>query len=133
MAAMGEVHVDDDYISGMVKENTVWDVYNNEAKKVDTELVKDWKDSLNFLLVFVSTHTAFPDHSNTHIGGHFRCGTDSIYHRKQKATGTRPNRPSRRCRHSIPEQWWKLFGYTSRKATIRSILHGGFNQLLAFC
>jgi Family of unknown function (DUF6535) len=35
-------------------EYTVWDVYNNEAKKVDTELVNDWKESLNSLLLFVS-------------------------------------------------------------------------------
>jgi hypothetical protein len=35
-------------------ENTVWDVYNNEARKVDTELVNDWKESLNTLLLFVS-------------------------------------------------------------------------------
>jgi hypothetical protein len=36
------------------KEHTVWDVYNNEARKVDIELVKDWKESLNSLLLFVS-------------------------------------------------------------------------------
>lgn len=47
--AMGE----HDRIIGMVRENTVWDVYNNEARKVDNELVKDWQSSLNFLLVFV--------------------------------------------------------------------------------
>jgi Family of unknown function (DUF6535) len=47
--------IDGEYFHGMVKENTAWDVYNNEAKKVDNELVKDWTASLNFLLVFVST------------------------------------------------------------------------------
>ena len=49
-------HIDlnGEYIHGMVKENTAWDVYNNEARKVDNELVKDWTASLNFLLVFVS-------------------------------------------------------------------------------
>jgi hypothetical protein len=36
------------------KEHTVWDVYNNEARKVDIELVKDWRESLNSLLLFVS-------------------------------------------------------------------------------
>jgi Family of unknown function (DUF6535) len=35
-------------------EYTVWDVYNNEARKVDAELVNDWKESLNSLLLFVS-------------------------------------------------------------------------------
>jgi len=34
-------------------ESTVWDVYNNEARKVDTELVNDWRESLNSLLLFV--------------------------------------------------------------------------------
>jgi hypothetical protein len=36
-----------------MKENSVWEVYNDEARKVDIELVKDWTASLNFLLVFV--------------------------------------------------------------------------------
>jgi hypothetical protein len=51
---MGEVKTDEGHIPGMVKESTVWDVYNNEARKVDNELVKDWTASLNSLLVFVS-------------------------------------------------------------------------------
>lgn len=38
---------------GFTPENTIWDVYNNEARVIDTELVKDWTSSLNFLLVFV--------------------------------------------------------------------------------
>lgn len=46
--------VDEDRILGLDKEYSGWDVYNNEAKKVDMELVKDWTSSLNFLLVFVS-------------------------------------------------------------------------------
>jgi hypothetical protein len=51
---MAEMRIDEGHIPGMVKESTVWDVYNNEARKVDNELVKDWTASLNFLLVFVS-------------------------------------------------------------------------------
>ena len=45
-----------DHIHGIFNEPeyTVWDVYNNEARKVDTELVNDWKESLNSLLLFVS-------------------------------------------------------------------------------
>jgi hypothetical protein len=38
------------------EENDVWDVYNTEAMKEDRELVKDWQDSLNALLLFVSLH-----------------------------------------------------------------------------
>jgi hypothetical protein len=41
-------------ILGQTPEYNGWDVYNNEAIKVDTELVKDWTASLNFLLLFVS-------------------------------------------------------------------------------
>jgi hypothetical protein len=39
----------------IMKGNSVWEVYNDEARKVDSELVKDWTASLNFLLVFVSS------------------------------------------------------------------------------
>ncbi|KIM29839.1 hypothetical protein M408DRAFT_67347, partial [Serendipita vermifera MAFF 305830] len=35
-----------------------WDVYNKEAKKVDTELVNDWRDSLNSLLLFAAIFAA---------------------------------------------------------------------------
>ncbi|KIM29825.1 hypothetical protein M408DRAFT_37804, partial [Serendipita vermifera MAFF 305830] len=35
-----------------------WDVYNNEAMKVDNELVKDWKESLNSLLLFAAIFAA---------------------------------------------------------------------------
>jgi hypothetical protein len=41
-------------LPGITKEYSAWDVYNNEARKVDTELVNDWRDSLNSLLLFVS-------------------------------------------------------------------------------
>jgi hypothetical protein len=41
-------------LPAMTKEYSAWDVYNNEARKVDTELVNDWRDSLNSLLLFVS-------------------------------------------------------------------------------
>jgi hypothetical protein len=44
-----------EHLPGMPKEYSGWDVYNNEAKKVDTELVNDWKESLNSLLLFVCT------------------------------------------------------------------------------
>jgi hypothetical protein len=53
-ATRADVKIDEERIPGMVREYTVWDVYNNEARKVDNELVKDWTASLNFLLVFVS-------------------------------------------------------------------------------
>ncbi|KIM22378.1 hypothetical protein M408DRAFT_323744, partial [Serendipita vermifera MAFF 305830] len=38
-------------------ENSIWDVYNNIADIRDDELIKDWNDSLNSLLVFVSNKT----------------------------------------------------------------------------
>ena len=45
---------DAERLYGVPREMTGWDVYNNEAKKVDTELVNDWRESLNSLLLFVS-------------------------------------------------------------------------------
>jgi hypothetical protein len=42
------------FIPFLTPESSIWDIYNNEAKIIDTELVKDWTSSLNFLLVFVS-------------------------------------------------------------------------------
>ena len=45
-------------LPGIPREHSVWDVYNNEAKKVDTELVKDWTENLNSLLLFVSLFLA---------------------------------------------------------------------------
>ncbi|KIM26694.1 hypothetical protein M408DRAFT_72415, partial [Serendipita vermifera MAFF 305830] len=42
----------------MSREYTAWDVYNNEARKVDIEFVKDWKDSLNSLLLFAAIFAA---------------------------------------------------------------------------
>jgi len=38
----------------MAQETSIWDVYNNLADVRDEELIKDWQDSLNFLLIFVS-------------------------------------------------------------------------------
>jgi len=51
-----EPHVtgEGEQLPGMPREYSGWDVYNNEAKKVDTELVNDWTSSLNSLLLFVS-------------------------------------------------------------------------------
>jgi Family of unknown function (DUF6535) len=46
--------LDREYFPRIIKETTPWDIYNNEARKIDRELVKDWTTSLNFLLVFVS-------------------------------------------------------------------------------
>ncbi|KIM20694.1 hypothetical protein M408DRAFT_30152 [Serendipita vermifera MAFF 305830] len=47
-------------VHGLVTEyeHTVWDVHNNEAMKVDNELVKDWKESLNSLLLFAAIFAA---------------------------------------------------------------------------
>lgn len=47
-----------DSVPGLSKELSGWDVYNNEAKKVDTELVKDWMSSLNSLLIFAAIFAA---------------------------------------------------------------------------
>jgi len=76
------------------KEYSAWDVYNNEAKKVDDELVKDWTVSLNFLLVFVRPSFIFMPYRSqgTHkaIGSHFCCRPDGVYHGEYWATSARP-------------------------------------------
>lgn len=46
----------EEHLLPILGEANAWDVYNNEARKVDNELVKDWTASLNSLLVFVSLH-----------------------------------------------------------------------------
>ena len=35
-------------------DTTAWDIYNYQAGRVESEVVKDWNDTLNTLLVFVS-------------------------------------------------------------------------------
>jgi hypothetical protein len=34
---------------------TAWDIYNQHAGQVESEDLKDWKDTLNTILVFVSS------------------------------------------------------------------------------
>ena len=46
----------EEHLPPVLGETTAWDIYNNEARKVDHELVKDWTTSLNSLLVFVSSN-----------------------------------------------------------------------------
>ena len=36
------------------KETTAWEIYNDRAQTIDRELIRDWNDSLNTLLIFVS-------------------------------------------------------------------------------
>ena len=38
-------------------DTTAWDIYNYQAGRVESEVVKDWNDTLNTLLVFVSKST----------------------------------------------------------------------------
>jgi len=72
-----------DRVLGLTTEYSGWDVYNNEARKVDRELVKDWTASLNFLLLFVSAnwHTLYL--TLTLVGCYLRGRFDRIHHRKQ--------------------------------------------------
>jgi hypothetical protein len=37
----------------MTENTTVWEIYNHKAAEVDREMIKDWNDSLNTLLIFV--------------------------------------------------------------------------------
>ena len=82
---------DEERAPGIMKESTVWDVYNNEAMKVDNELVKDWTASLNFLLVFVGLSCFVTILLLILVGGYLCCRTHRIYHREQEDVGTRSN------------------------------------------
>jgi hypothetical protein len=81
-AIVTDVRPDEERIHGMVKKSTVWDIYNNEAREVDNELVKDWTASLNLLLVFVSLLLSVMIHVLTFIGCYLRGRTYCIYHRE---------------------------------------------------
>lgn len=50
MASVQRTRKDQELID---KEATFYDVYNNMAEKFDQEMIKDWTESLTFLLVFV--------------------------------------------------------------------------------
>ena len=108
-AVMVDLRVDEERIPGMVKESTPWDVYNNEARKVDNELVKDWTASLNFLLVFVSSLYLATIPPLTIIGGHICGRTHRLYHREQEDAGTGPDPNPRRDYNPIPQQHRKPF------------------------
>jgi hypothetical protein len=40
----------------VTRDTSIWEIYNHEAEIVDRERIKDWNDSLNTLLIFVSIH-----------------------------------------------------------------------------
>jgi hypothetical protein len=41
----------------VTEETTAWEIYNHKATEIDRELIKDWNDSLNTLLILVSCKT----------------------------------------------------------------------------
>jgi hypothetical protein len=68
-----------------VRESTIWDVYNNEARIVDNELVKDWMSSLNFLLLFVSLACmCLVTNPDIYPGGHILSCAERIYYREHE-------------------------------------------------
>jgi hypothetical protein len=38
----------------VTNDTTAWEIYNHKASEIDKEMTKDWNDSLNTLLIFVS-------------------------------------------------------------------------------
>jgi len=123
-----------DRLPGIPKEYSGWDVYNNEAKKVDTELVNDWRDSLNSLLLFVSIlDTKLLPSNSTPIGGNICCRSYSVHHREQEDAGTRPRRNNGR-RHDLsdqqPGQWEPYSIFTT---TVSTVIVLNYYQLPVFC
>jgi Family of unknown function (DUF6535) len=75
-------------LPGMTKEYSAWDVYNNEARKMDTELVNDWRDSLNSLLLLCELFSpSTSTYSELHKGGYLRRRSYCLHHREQKGEG----------------------------------------------
>jgi len=72
------------FVGMQTREYSGWDVYNNEAKKVDTELVNDWRDSLNSLLLFVSHEIAEGLGFHLLTGRHLCCCSHRLHHREQE-------------------------------------------------
>lgn len=70
----------DEFGPNGTRETSIWDVYNNEARIVDKELIKDWTNSLNFLLLFVSRKDLFVNLLTTLLGGYFCSRCNGIHH-----------------------------------------------------
>ncbi|PVF90767.1 hypothetical protein CPB86DRAFT_573247 [Serendipita vermifera] len=42
----------------VTSETTAWEIYNHEASEVDKEMIKDWNEILNTLLIFTALYSA---------------------------------------------------------------------------
>ncbi|PVF96426.1 hypothetical protein CPB86DRAFT_874976 [Serendipita vermifera] len=42
----------------MTDRTTAWEIYNHKASEVDREMIKDWNDNLNTLLIFTALYSA---------------------------------------------------------------------------
>lgn len=45
-------------------EPTIWELCNQKAAPIDRDIIKDWTDTLTFLLVFVSNFRKVPKPEN---------------------------------------------------------------------
>ena len=63
----------------VTSETTAWEIYNNRASVVDRELIKDWNDSLNSLLIFVRPPLVPRLFPNAGTGGAVFCCPHCIY------------------------------------------------------
>lgn len=76
-----------------VRESTIWDVCNNEARIVDNELIKNWMSSLNFLLLFVSlSFMCFVTNPDIYTGIHILSCAERIHYREQEYAPAGPRR-----------------------------------------
>lgn len=65
---------------------TAWEIYNTRATVYDKELIKDWNDSLNTLLIFVSFRFERIYYTNIGVGSPLFGGFDSFYRRKYETS-----------------------------------------------
>jgi hypothetical protein len=60
--------------------SSVWEVYNRSATKIDRELMKDWNDILNTLLIFVSFSYILPRSRHLLVTGRTLLGHTRRFH-----------------------------------------------------
>jgi hypothetical protein len=79
------------FIEEVTPQSTAWELYNHKAEIKDWDLIRDWNDTLNTLLIFVSTPRLFVNSTliTRAIGGPFLGYPDRFHHRKYEAIETR--------------------------------------------
>jgi hypothetical protein len=60
-----QIYPEDEYNEEMENNARVWRVYNDEADRIDAEMVAGWRGTLDTLLIFVRIDTPGMNHCET--------------------------------------------------------------------